>query len=60
MQYGRTSENSSSRNCLENSWRGMDCVFLVAQSGDKDASGLVMSTRRTPECRPFGFSKQFL
>ena len=38
----------------------MDCVFLVAQSGDKGASRLVMSTRGTPECSPFGFFKQFL
>src|SRR5215217_6573668 len=39
---------------------GLDCVFLVPQSDNKDASRLVLPTRGTPEWCPFGFTKQFL
>jgi hypothetical protein len=30
----RTSENSSSRDCLENSQRVLNCLWLVAQEGE--------------------------
>jgi len=48
------------RNRLEKGWRGLDGVFLVAQSGDKGASHLVFPPHATSELSPFGFSKQFL
>jgi hypothetical protein len=35
------------RDCLENGWRGLDRVFLVAQRGNKEASTLVLPTRGT-------------
>src|SRR5829696_8473106 len=47
------------RNCLENSWTGLDGVFLVAQSGNKGSSRLVLPHRWTPESGLFGFIKQF-
>jgi hypothetical protein len=50
----------SFRNCLENSWTGLDRVFLVSQSEDKGASETVFPTHRTSEWSPFGFSKRFL
>ena len=34
---------------MVNSWRGVDRVFLVAQSGHKGASRPVLSTRGSPE-----------
>jgi hypothetical protein len=68
FSWGRTSQNcvntkfaeSPFRNCLENSWRGPDRVFLVPQSGDKGASRPVFQTYETSEWSPSGFSKQFL
>jgi hypothetical protein len=45
---------------LENSWRGLDRVFLVAQSEDKGASGSLLLTHGTSAWGPFGFPKQFL
>src|SRR5215210_4797882 len=50
---------SAWRNCLENSWTGLDRVFLVSQSRDKGALQPVFPTHRTSEWSPFGFSKQF-
>src|SRR3712207_5795794 len=49
-----------SRNRLENSWTGLDCVFLVAQGEDKGASGSLLLTHGISAWDPFGFSKQFL
>jgi hypothetical protein len=37
------------RNCLENSWTGLDRVFSVARSGDKGALRPVLPTRGIPE-----------
>jgi hypothetical protein len=48
------------RNCLENSWTGLDRVVLVAQSEDKGASGSLLLTHGTSAWGPFGFSTQFL
>src|SRR5215208_4362729 len=47
----------SQRNCLENSWTGLDHVFLATPSADKGAFGPVMPPRRASELSPFGFSK---
>src|SRR5215217_2709472 len=47
------------RNCLENSWRGLNHVFWWRKSGNKGASGLVLTSCETPEGSPFRFSKQF-
>src|ERR671916_2881751 len=48
------------RNCLENSYTGLEQVFLVVQSGNEGASPLVLLTSGTSKCSPCGFSKQFL
>src|SRR5918998_768664 len=39
----RPSENARSRNCLKNSFTSLNHVFLVAQSGNKGASRLVLA-----------------
>ena len=49
-----------SRNCLVNSWTGLNRVFSVAQSGNKGASSPVLPAPGTPKWSPFGFTKQFL
>ena len=40
--------NMPRRNCLENSWIGLDRVFSVARSVDKGALRPVLPTRRRP------------
>jgi hypothetical protein len=49
----------SFRNCLVNSWMGLDRVFWVAQSDSKGASSPILPTPGTLKWSPFGFSKQF-
>ena len=40
------------RNCLENSWIGLDRVFSVSRSVDKGALRPVLPTRRRPRVEP--------
>ncbi len=37
---------------MENSWTGLDRVFLLTQSGNKGAARLVLLTRGTPKWKP--------
>src|SRR5215218_3827148 len=50
---------ASARNCLVNSWACLEGVFLVARSGNKGASPLILPTPGIPERSLFGFTKQF-
>jgi hypothetical protein len=56
---GRLIDPNAWRNCLVNSWTGLDRVFLVSQSGDKDASQSVFSDPWNLRVESSGFSKQF-
>ena len=48
------------RNSLENSWRVLDRLCLVAQEGEMGHLRPVLATRYTPDRGLFGFSRQSL
>jgi hypothetical protein len=48
------------RNCLENNWRGLDVLCLVALEGEMGPLRPVLATCYTPDRRLFGFSGQSL
>jgi hypothetical protein len=56
----RTSEDSCSRDCLENSWTGWIERFLVAQSVEKDAFHPVPRARGITKWNLFRVSRQSL
>jgi hypothetical protein len=47
------------RNCLENSWTGLDRVFLAAKNSEKAVPAGRLQTREAPDWGLFGIIKQF-